>query len=250
MMNDKILEVKNLYKKYYNDDETKYKYAKNILTTFSTTNENEVPMLEKGEYWSLEDISFSLNKGDSLAILGDRSSGKSLLLKLLTNRLYPDYGTIISPSNSTVLEELRLGINGHLSVLENLYLKAALVSISKKTVLNNIDNILKFAEFDRDVLNTQWKYLTSDSKNKIMYSFLVNCKHDFFVVDGLTHIGDTEFANKCKDMIVQVSEDSTFVIATRHSRKVKHICNKLLILDKGKMTFFGEIEEGLKNYDS
>ncbi|WP_455757812.1 ATP-binding cassette domain-containing protein [Sulfurimonas sp.] len=249
-MNDRILEVKNLYKKYYNDDETKYKYSKNILTTLTSTYENELPVLQKGEYWTLEDISFSLNKGDSLAILGDRASGKSLLLKLLTNRLHPDYGTIISPNNSTVLEELRLGISGHLSVLDNLYLKAALVSIPKNIVFDNIDKILKFAEFDREILNTQWKYLTSDAKNKIMYSFLVNCKHNFFVVDGLTHIGDTKFANKCKDMIEQVSEESTFIIATRHSRKVKHICNKVLILDNGKMTFFGEIEEGLKNYDN
>ena len=245
----KVIEVKNLYKKHYNDDETKYRYTKNILSSLFEKNKNKKPMLNDGEFWSLQDITFTLNKGDSLAVLGDRNSGKSLLLKLLTNRLYPDYGTLKSPKDSTFLDALRVGLNGHISVLENLYLKSALLSLPKKIVDENIDNILDFAEFDRNILGKEWKYLTADFKNKIMYAFFVICRHNFFVVDGLTHVGDTAFANKGKEKIAQISKNSTFIIATRHARKVKDICTKVLILDKGKMIFFGDIKDGLKIYD-
>ncbi|MDF1875019.1 ABC transporter ATP-binding protein [Sulfurimonas sp. SAG-AH-194-I05] len=248
-MREVILEVKKVYKKYYNDDETKYKYTKkNLKSLFQDTRE-DTPTLDKGETWSLENISFSLNKGDSLAILGDRNSGKSILIRLLSETLYSDYGSIKSPQKRTVLKDLRLGISGHLNVIDNLYLKAALVSISKKSLDSNIHSLLDFAELDNEILTTPWKYLTTDIKNRIMYSFFVTCRRDFFIVDGITHVGDAEFAKKCKKEIVKISESSTFIIATRKASKVKNICNKVLILEKGKMIFFGSLKDGLTMYE-
>ncbi len=248
-MEDKIIEVKGLYKKHYVEDYVKNNYTKNLLKSLFFKTNDKQPTLSDGEYWSLFDINFTLNKGDSLAILGDRESGKSLLLKLLTNRLYPDFGTIQIPNKFTLMDKLRVGIDGNLSVQENLYLKAALITISKKELDSKIDLIFEFAEIDNNMLNKQWKYLNIDIRNKIMYSFLVICHHDFFVVDGLTHIGNEAYAIKCKEKIAQISKKTTFIIATRHSRKVKDICNKALILEKGKVKFFGDMDDALEVYD-
>ncbi len=248
-MEDIIIEVKNLYKKHYVEDYVKNNYMNQILKSLFFKTKDKQPTLSDGEHWSLYDINFTLNKGDSLAILGDRESGKTLLLKILTNRLYCDFGTIQVPSKFTLMDKLRVGIDGNLTVHENIYLKSALILISKKEVNQKMDLIFEFAQLDKSILNKEWKYLTEDIRNKIMYSLLVVCYHDFFVVDGLTHIGNEIYAKKCKERIAQISDKTTFIIATRHSRKVKDICNKALILEKGKMKFFGEINDALKVYN-
>ncbi|MFW5442777.1 MAG: ABC transporter ATP-binding protein [Methylococcaceae bacterium] len=248
-MNGNIIELKNIYKKFYKDEEVKQKYTKKIITNLQTDLTQEPPYLDTDEFWVLKNISLQIKQGDSLAIIGARESGKSILLKIISNRLQRDYGLReVNGKCTFLLDELRVGLNGYLSGWENLYLKAALTGISKSTVNDMIDEIMDFSELDIKLLEKPWKYNTTEIKNRIMYSFVVHCRYDIFIVDGLTHVGNEAFAKKCKEKIAEISRESTFIIATRHARKVKDICNKLLVLEKGEIKFFGDINDGLKFY--
>ena len=244
-----VIELKNIYKKFYKDEDVKKKYTKKIITNLQTDLSQETPYLDVDEFWVLKNISLQIEKGDSLAIIGDRESGKSILLKIITKRLQGDFGiSQVNGKCTFLLDELRVGLSGYLTGWDNLYLKAALMGVSKSNVNDKIEEIMDFTELDVKLLEKPWKYYTSDIKNRIMYSFIVHCRYDIFVVDGLTHVGNEVFAKKCKEKIAQISRESTFIIATRHVRKVKDICDKLVVLEKGEIKFFGNIEDGLKSY--
>jgi len=248
-MNGNVIELNSIYKKFYKDEDVKKKYTKKIIKSLQTDFSQETPYLDTDEFWVLKNISLQIKKGDSLAIIGDRESGKSILLKIITNRLQGDFGiSHVNGRCTLLLDELRVGLSGYLNGWDNLYLKAAFMGMSKCSVNEKIEEMMNFAELDIKLLEKPWKYYTSEIKNRIMYSFIVHCRYDIFIVDGLTHVGNEIFASKCKEKIAEISRESTFIIATRHVRKVKGLCDKLLVLEKGEIKFFGNIDDGLKSY--
>ncbi|MBQ7302573.1 MAG: ABC transporter ATP-binding protein [Clostridia bacterium] len=191
------------------------------------------------EFWADRDITFSLEKGDMMGIVGTNGAGKSTLLKAVTGIMIPTAGTVKTVGNVAALLELASGFDPELSVRENTYLRGALLGYTKEFMVEKYDEIIAFAELE-DFQDYMFKQLSSGMKSRLAFSIACLIEPDILILDEVLSVGDAGFKDKSAERIKAILKSGVTGILVSHSvQQVRNLCNKCLWLDHGKQIAFG-----------
>ncbi len=211
-----------------------------------------VKMLKKEihfqEFWALNDISFELEKGDSLGIIGLNGSGKSTLLKIISGILKPTKGNITTVGSIAPLIELGAGFDANLSARENIYLNGAILGYSREYMNSRFDEIIKFAELE-DFVDSAIKNFSSGMVARLGFAIATMNIPDILIIDEILAVGDYKFQQKSFARMQEMINSGATVVFVSHSiEQVKQICKKALWLDHGNVVKFGPSEEVCQEY--
>ncbi len=258
-MSNIAIKVENLGKKYVinhekgnGDDnfrEVIIGNTKKIITSLNpfvktSTVEDET----REEFWALDDVNFTINKGDKVGIIGRNGAGKSTLLKVLSRITEPTTGKIHINGRIASLLEVGTGFHPELTGRENIYLNGAILGMSRKEIKSKFDEIVAFAEVDK-FLDTPVKRYSSGMYVRLAFSVAAHLEPEILVVDEVLAVGDVEFQNKCIGKMDDVSKEGRTVIFVSHNfASLKALCNKGILLDKGKVVMQASLEEVVEEY--
>lgn len=192
------------------------------------------------EFWANKDISFTLNKGDMLGIIGTNGAGKSTLLKAISGIMVPSEGRLTRHGKIAALLELASGFDGDLTVKENAYLRGAMLGYTRKFMDETYDKIIEFAEL-QEFENRPFKQLSSGMKSRLAFSIASLVKPDILILDEVLSVGDGAFRKKSEAKMKEIINGGATTILVSHSlAQVRAMCNKILWLHKGKQVVFGD----------
>lgn len=191
------------------------------------------------EFWADRDITFSLDKGDMMGIIGTNGAGKSTLLKAISGIMIPTEGKVRAHGTIAALLELTSGFDGDLTVRENTYLRGALLGYTRKFMNDMYDQIIEFAEL-QDFQDRPFKQLSSGMKSRLAFSIACLVNPDIIILDEVLSVGDGAFRKKSYDKMQEILKSGVTGILVSHSvGQVRDMCNKILWLDHGKQIAFG-----------
>lgn len=190
------------------------------------------------QMWANKDISFELEKGDMLGIIGMNGAGKSTLLKAISGVFEPTAGSIRIRGNVAALLELTAGFDGDLTVRENTYLRGALLGYTRDYINKMYDEIIAFAEL-QDYQERAFKQLSSGMKSRLAFSIACLVNPDIIILDEVLSVGDGAFREKSEKKMMEILNRGVTGLFVSHSvAQVRRLCNKILWLDKGKQVVF------------
>lgn len=197
------------------------------------------------EFWADRHVTFSLEKGDMLGIIGTNGAGKSTLLKAISGIMVPTEGYVHREGTIAALLELASGFDGELTVKENAYLRGAMLGYTRKFMNETYDEIISFAEL-KDFENRPFKQLSSGMKSRLAFSVACLVQPDILILDEVLSVGDGAFRKKSEAKMREVIGGGATTILVSHSlQQVRDMCNKVLWLHKGKQITFGDDVQGI-----
>ena len=201
------------------------------------------------EFWADWDVTFELEKGDMLGIVGTNGAGKSTLLKAISGIMVPTRGKIQTNGTVAALLELTSGFDGDLTVRENTYLRGALLGYTRAFMDQMYDEIISFAEL-QDFQERTFKQLSSGMKSRLAFSIASLVNPDILILDEVLSVGDGSFRQKSGNKMREILANGVTGILVSHSiDQVRELCNKVLWLDHGKQMDFGETQEVCDRYE-
>lgn len=200
------------------------------------------------EFMAVDGVSFTLEHGDMLGIIGTNGAGKSTLLKAVAGIMEPTRGKITANGEVAALLELGSGFDGDLTVKENAYLRGAMLGYTKEFMDQTYDHIIDFAEL-REFEDRPFKQLSSGMKSRLAFSIASLVKPDILILDEVLSVGDGAFQEKsAKKMREIISQGATTILVSHSLDQIRELCNKVLWLDHGKQIAFGEVTEVCDQY--
>ena len=197
------------------------------------------------EFWADYDITFSLEKGDMLGIIGTNGAGKSTLLKAVSGIMEPTKGWVKRQGTIAALLELASGFDGDLTVRENTYLRGAMLGYTRKFMNNAYDQIIEFAEL-KEFENRPFKQLSSGMKSRLAFSIASLVCPDILILDEVLSVGDGAFREKSERKMREIIAGGATTILVSHAiSQVRDLCNKVLWLHKGYQIEFGDDVGGI-----
>ncbi|KJL46858.1 Teichoic acids export ATP-binding protein TagH [Microbacterium hydrocarbonoxydans] len=202
-----------------------------------------------GEFWALRGVSFSVQQGESIGVVGRNGQGKSTLLRLVAGVLLADEGTVTVNGGVAPLIEITGGFVGDLSVRENVRLTAGLHGMSRAEISRRYDDIISFAEL-ADFEDTPYKHLSNGMKVRLAFSVVSQLDEPILLVDEVLAVGDKAFREKCYKRIDELlSEGRTLFFVSHNERDLRRFCTRGLYLDKGSLVLDASIAEVLDRYN-
>ena len=191
--------------------------------------------LTEGEFWSLSDICFSIKKGQCIGLAGHNGSGKSTILKLISNVTYPTKGEINVQGRVAPLIELGAGMHPDLTGIENIYMNGTILGLSIRELRKRIAEIVEFSGL-QDFVNAPVKKYSSGMYLRLAFSIAVHSPADIFLFDEVLTVGDEEFQSRCLDRInfIRLNKGTIFVVS-HDSVALKQICDHIITLEHGKV---------------
>ena len=197
------------------------------------------------EFWADKDVSFTLERGEMLGIIGSNGAGKSTLLKAVSGIMVPTEGWIRREGSVAALLELSSGFDGDLTVKENAYLRGAMLGYTRKFMDDTYDQIIEFAEL-KDFEDRPFKQLSSGMKSRLAFSIACLVKPDILILDEVLSVGDGAFRKKSEAKMREVISGGATTILVSHSlEQVRQMCTKVLWLHKGRQIDFGRDVQGI-----
>lgn len=232
----KFENVTKTYKLYKND-------KKRLLSVFLGD------LIKYKEKRANDNISFEIMQGESVAILGRNGAGKSTMLKMITEVVFPTFGTITVNGRVSALLELTAGFDPEFTGRENIYLKANLMGLNDKQIKKVEDVIIEFSELD-DYIDQPVRTYSSGMRARLGFAVNANINPEILVIDEALSVGDTKFQEKCKDKIKEIIErDNVTVLFVTHSvDAAKSFCERGILLKDGKLIFDGSVDDAADEY--
>ena len=197
-------------------------------------------------FQALQDITFHVDDGETVGIVGHNGSGKSTLLKCICGVLQPSTGSISLRGNLAALLELGAGFQVELSGRDNVYLYGTMLGFSKKRIDQIFDEIVAFSEIEH-FIDTPVKFYSSGMYVRLAFAVAVNVNPDILVIDEVLAVGDERFQAKCIDRIRRFQAEGRAILLVTHSAdQVRSLCDRAVVLDSGIMIANGEVSEALK----
>ena len=200
------------------------------------------------EFWALDDVSFEVDHGATVGLIGSNGSGKSTMLKCLTGIYRPDKGKIALDGSVAALLELGAGFHPELSGRENIFLNAAILGMSKKEAERQFDSIVDFAGLDR-FIDTPVKNYSSGMTVRLGFSIASHVDPDILLIDEVLSVGDQAFQRKSNDRIEQFRRDGKTIVVVSHSlSSIQQLCKEVIWLEKGTIRQRGAAADVIANY--
>lgn len=197
------------------------------------------------EFWADRHVSFSLEKGEMLGIIGTNGAGKSTLLKAVSGIMAPTEGWVERQGNIAALLELGSGFDGDLTVQENTYLRGAMLGYTRKFMEDTYAHIIQFAELE-DFQDRPFKQLSSGMKSRLAFSIASLVQPDILILDEVLSVGDGAFRQKSERKMREIISGGATTILVSHSLgQVRDMCNRILWLHKGEQMAFGDDVSGI-----
>lgn len=204
---------------------------------------------ERVDFYALKDVSFEVERGESLAIIGGNGAGKSTLLSLISGLAKPTNGTITVNGSIAPLLQLGAGFHPDLTGAENLFLNASLLGFTKKQAIALFDSIVDFAGL-ADVIDEPLRTYSSGMSVRLAFSIAVNVNPDILIIDEVLGVGDHAFQAKCADRITDFRKCGKTLLFVSHNPKlVTEFCDRALWLDHGEVMMQGEAEQVIDAYE-
>ncbi len=204
--------------------------------------------LKFNEFWALKDVSFSVEKGDRVGILGLNGAGKSTLLKVVAGVFKPTEGTVKKVGKVAPLIELGAGFENEYTGAENIYLNGALLGYSKDFIQQKFDEIVEFSELG-EFIDVPVKNYSSGMRARLGFSIATAVSPEILILDEVLSVGDAKFRKKSEKKIMDMFDQGVTVLFVSHSlEQVRRLCNKAMILDHGKLIAYGDIETVADQY--
>lgn len=205
--------------------------------------------LHFNEFYALKNVSFAINRGDSVALIGKNGSGKSTLLKILAGVMYPTKGGIAVNGSIAPLIELGAGFDMELTAKENIYLNGSILGFDRAFMDQHFEEIVEFSEL-REFINVPLKNYSSGMIARLGFSIATIIKADILIVDEVLAVGDFRFQEKCKKKIAELLSGGTTLLFVSHSAdQVKQLCKKAIWLDHGNLMAYGDTGDVYAMYE-
>ncbi len=232
------IEVKNLSKIYtiYENSMVRLKDA----LGFSKENHGR-------EFYALDHISFSVEKGKTLGIIGENGAGKSTLLKIITGVLAPSEGEVVINGRVSALLELGTGFNPEYTGMENIYLSGNIMGLSRKEVDDKVQDILDFADIG-SFINQKVKTYSSGMFARLAFAVAINVDPEILIVDEALAVGDLFFQQKCNMYMKEKMSNCTKLLVTHDMASIANMADEVIVISKGKQVFYGEPLQAIEYY--
>ena len=203
------------------------------------------------DFKALDGVSFEVQQGESIGLMGLNGSGKSTLLKLVSGVMRPDEGQVLTRGRISGLIATGAGFHNELTGRDNIYMNAAMLGMTKDETDAKFDDIASFADVGR-FLDTPVGNYSSGMFARLGFSVAVHVDCDIFIADEVLAVGDRPFKRKCLKRMKEIRESGITMFYVSHSAgSVKRMCDRAIVLDKGKVGFDGDVDEAIKylHYD-
>jgi ABC-2 type transport system ATP-binding protein len=203
-----------------------------------------------GEFWALRDVSFTVERGEAIGVVGRNGQGKSTLLKLVAQVMLPDEGTVHVEGGVAPLIEITGGFVNDLTVRDNVYLTAGLHGMTKREIDQRFDEIIEFAELE-EFIDTPYKHLSSGMKVRIAFAVISRLEESIMLVDEVLAVGDKAFRDKCYTRIEELlAGGRTLFFVSHNERDLLRFCTRGLYLDKGALVLDSSIKDVVDRYNA
>jgi ABC-2 type transport system ATP-binding protein len=199
----------------------------------------------KETFRAVNDVSFTVEQGESIGLMGLNGSGKSTLLKLINGVMRPDAGTIRTRGRIAGLIATGAGFHPQLSGRDNLYLNGAILGMGEAEINRKFDEIVDFADIGK-FLDTPVSHYSSGMYARLGFSIAIHVDADIFLADEVLAVGDRPFKKKCMAKMQEVRQQGTTIFYVSHATaSVRAMCDRVLVLESGHLNFDGDVEEGI-----
>ena len=197
----------------------------------------------------LDSISFTVNKGDVLGIIGNNGSGKTTLLRTIAGIYKPDIGSVTINGRLSPLMQIGTGFQEEMKAKENIMMNGMLLGMSKKEITNKVDDILKYAELEK-FSNMKLRHYSSGMRARLAFATAMQIEPDILLVDEILSVGDKNFREKSYQTFMTYKEKKkTILYATHNFENLSKFCNLALLLNQGKQIMLGKPEEVIDKYN-
>ena len=247
-MNDVVLEVTDVAKRY----RLGVIGAKSLREEFSALvdrTRGKLPAVQSSEFWALRDISFSVNKGEVLGIVGRNGAGKSTLLKILSGITEPTSGEIRLKGRLGSLLEVGTGFHPELSGRDNIFLNGAILGMRRAEIARKLDEIVAFSEID-EFIDTPVKRYSSGMYVRLAFAVAAHLEPEILILDEVLAVGDADFQRKCLGKMESISHDShrTILFVSHNMAAIRRLCTRCVLLERGMPSRMMTVDEAIDLY--
>ncbi len=196
---------------------------------------------------ALDGVSFTINKGESVALVGRNGAGKSTVLKMITGVAFPTSGEVQVKGRVAALLELTAGFSPDMTGRENISFKCYVLGLDDKEIQEIEQKVIDFADLG-DYIDQPVRTYSSGMKMRLGFAININTNPDILVIDEALSVGDAAFKKKCKEKIKEMISKDITVLYVSHSRDIQEICQRCIYLQKGQVLFDGTMQETLEKY--
>ena len=183
----------------------------------------------------LQNVSFSVKKGESIGLVGSNGCGKSTTLKVLSKILYPDSGTVETSGRISSLLELGAGFHPDLTGRENIFINASVFGLSKKEIMNRMDDIISFSELS-EYIDSPVRTYSSGMYMRLAFSVAINVDADILLIDEILAVGDVNFQTKCFNKLMEIKEKGVTIVLVSHSMdQIERLCDRSIWIHEGRI---------------
>jgi lipopolysaccharide transport system ATP-binding protein len=243
-MTKPILEIKNISKKFrIQHNAQPYLSLRDSISSLFKRGKHTTE-----DFYALNDVSFNVDRGESLAIIGKNGAGKSTLLKILSKITPPTAGSIICRGNVASLLEVGTGFHPELSGRENIFLNGSILGMKRKEIQIKFDEIVDFSGTEK-FLDTPLKHYSSGMQLRLAFSVAAFLEPEIMIIDEVLAVGDAEFQKKCMGKMEDVSRSGRTILFVSHDlNAVSSLCKNTILLDEGKISSVGRTPEVISLY--
>ena len=249
LSNNIILSVETVSKKFCRGLKQSLIYGiKDIAGEITATRKSQ-DTLRSGEFWAVDNVSFELNKGDAIGLVGANGSGKTSLLRIISGLIKPDQGQVVVNGRVVPLLALGAGFNPILTGRENIYVNLAILGLTKNEINQVFEDVIAFAEIN-DALDSPVQSYSSGMAARLGFACAVHAKADILLIDEVLSVGDMRFRGKCYRKLAQLRESGTsFILVSHNTNAILSMCNKAVYLAKGKQIMMGDPSKVMSKFE-
>jgi ABC-type polysaccharide/polyol phosphate transport system ATPase subunit len=237
-----VIELNGISKKFSLPREKEYSLRNTILNLGKSR--------KYQDHFALNDITFRIEQGEFIGIIGRNGSGKSLLLKLIAGIIQPSEGHINVDGKVLPFLELGFGSNAELTGRDNIFLYGAILGFGRKEIRERFADIVRFAELER-YIDQKLKYYSTGMQLRLAFAVSVQVKASIFLIDEVMAVGDAGFQKKCETVFRYFREEGKTIMVVSHDLgSIENWCDRTMLLDEGYLIDFGDTGETIRKYVS
>lgn len=246
----KVVDVQSIHKKFCADFKRSLAYAMVDIGSelFGIKNEND--QLRKKEFWALKDVSFSLEQGKSIGLIGSNGAGKTTLLRMISGLIKPDKGSISVTSSIAPLIALGAGFNPLLTGRENIFVNMSILGLTATQIKSRFDEVVEFAELGH-ALDMPVQSYSSGMAARLGFACAILTTPELLIIDEVLAVGDVKFRAKCYRKLAELKKSGTsFILVSHNSQTILSVCEEAVYLKKGVLEYKGPAHEGITRYEA